>query len=200
MKILFYRYGSICEPDIIDAFHEYGFEITEVTTEVYTKNFPPAEGVALVSRILMDTPHDAVFTINFFPFIAEVCNIMKLRYISWIVDSPVLELYSPAVSNPWNRIFLFDRSLYHEISPMNPDCVFYLPLAVNVNQKQNAIKNAPVAQRKKYASDLSFVGSLYTEKCPYQDLENLPGRLLILRRTDRSAAVSLRILLYRRHS
>ncbi len=178
MRILFYRYGSICEPDIIDAFKEYGFEITEITKEIYTKNFPPDKGVALVSQVLMDTPHDAVFTINFFPFIAEVCNIMKLRYISWIVDSPVLELYSPAIANPWNRIFLFDRSLYQEIAPMNPDCVFYLPLAVNISQKQGAIQNAPAAQRDKYASEISFVGSLYTEKCPYQDLDAVPKRLL----------------------
>ena len=27
MKLLIYRYGSICEPDIIEGFQELGFEI-----------------------------------------------------------------------------------------------------------------------------------------------------------------------------
>ena len=44
----------------------------------------------------------------------------------------MLELYSDAVCRPWNRIFLFDRELYHEFAPKNPDCIFYLPLASDV--------------------------------------------------------------------
>ena len=38
MRILFYRYGSICEPDIITAFKELGNEVHEITEEIYNKN------------------------------------------------------------------------------------------------------------------------------------------------------------------
>lgn len=177
MKILFYRYGSICEPDLTAAFSEYGFEITEVTEEIHNKAFSPQEGVALVSRILMEQPFDAVFSMNFYPFLAEVCNVMKLRYLCLVVDSPVMELYSASVRHPWNRIFLFDRTLYQEISPMNPSCVFHLPLAVNVAQKQQAIAAASPACKKRFTSDISFVGSLYTEKCPFNNLTDPPDKL-----------------------
>lgn len=177
MKLLFYRYGSICEPDIIATFLEFGFEVNEITEEITNKNFTPEEGVKLVSAALLNTPCDFVFSINFYPFLAEVCNIMHLRYLCWIVDSPILELYSPAIRHPWNRIFLFDRVLYQEISPLNPDCVFYLPLAVNTMQKKNTIATANSIQRQKYLSDISFVGSLYSEKCLYNQLKNPPAYL-----------------------
>ena len=40
MKVLFYRYGSICEPDIIDTFQEIGLEVDEYTKEITMKVTP----------------------------------------------------------------------------------------------------------------------------------------------------------------
>ena len=177
MKILLYRYGSICEPDIISSFEELGFEVTQMTREMEDKHFVFGDSVKYVSQFLLDNPHDCVFSINFFPQISEVCNIFKIPYISWIVDSPVMELFTKSIQNEWNRIFLFDREQYREIAPLNPDHVFHFPLAVNVNDKQRVIQNASPQERKKFAADISFVGSLYTEKCPYDKLQNPPEYL-----------------------
>ena len=177
MKLLFYRYGSICEPDLLDTFWEFGFEITEVTEEIYHKNFSPEDAISLVSRILLDTPHDFVFSINFYPFLAEICNIMKLRYLCWIVDSPIMELYSTSIRHPWNRVFLFDRKLYEEIAPMNPGHIFYLPLAVPLSKRISVIHQADSQRKKCFSSDISFVGSLYSEKCPYRELTAPPEHL-----------------------
>ena len=33
MHILFYRYGSICEPDVIEAFQELGHTVEEICEE-----------------------------------------------------------------------------------------------------------------------------------------------------------------------
>ena len=41
MNLLFYRYGSICEPDIIEGFRELGNQVTEITLEIYNKNLGP---------------------------------------------------------------------------------------------------------------------------------------------------------------
>ena len=111
MKILFYRYRSICEPDILETFQEYGFEVTQITEHMYNKEFSPKDAVPFVSKMLIEKEYNAVFSINFFPFLSEVCNLMKIRYICWIVDWPVLELYSPSIKNPYNRIFIFDYKL-----------------------------------------------------------------------------------------
>ena len=127
MNLLFYRYGSICEPDIIEGFRELGNQVTEITLEIYNKNLGPLEGLTALKNELFAHSYDFVFSINYYPFISEICNIFQIRYLCWTVDCPVMELYSDTVSNPWNRIFLFDRAQYEEIAPQNPGCIFHLP-------------------------------------------------------------------------
>lgn len=177
MRILFYRYGSICEPDIIEAMNELGHTVTEITEEITNKTISLADSARIVGQSLLSTPQDCLFTINFFPAISDVCNIFKIPYISWIVDSPVMELFTKSIQNVCNRVFLFDRAQYNEIAPLNPGHVFHFPLAVNVKSKQAVIHDADTHTCAKFKSDISFVGSLYTEKCPYDKLTNAPEYL-----------------------
>lgn len=167
MKIYFYRYGSICEPDIIESFQRLGFVVDEETAEIRNKRMMPADGVKLVSKRLMDENYRFVFSINFFPFLSNVCNIMHVTYISLIVDSPVLELYANALTNDCNRVFLFDRELYREFAPRNPGHIFHIPLATNVTRNDRVIQNADPKTREKFSCDISFIGSTYQEKCPF---------------------------------
>lgn len=177
MKILFYRYGSICEPDIIEGFEELGHTVSQITEEISNKDLVFGDSARIVSNYLMEHPQDCVFTINFFPVISDVCNIFKIPYLCWSVDSPVLELFAKSIQNPCNRIFLFDRAQYDEIAPLNPGHTFHFPLAVNVKGKQQVLQNASASQKAHFAADISFVGSLYTEKCPYDKLTNPPEYL-----------------------
>lgn len=93
MNILFYRYGSICEPDVIDGFLELGHQVSEITEEITNKTLLPSQTILLISEYLGNDPHDLVFTINFYPAISEVCTLLKIPYVCWIVDSPVLTIY-----------------------------------------------------------------------------------------------------------
>ena len=68
MKLLFYRYGSICEPDVIDGFQELGHTVREITTEMTNKSLTPQESIQIVSNALLEHPVDFVFSINFFHF------------------------------------------------------------------------------------------------------------------------------------
>lgn len=167
MKILFYRYGSICEPDVIETFTRLGHDVVEVQNEIYQKNMPPSETVRLVSKLLDDQIFQMVFTINFFPVISDICSIYRIRYVCWSVDSPVMELFSCSIKNEWNRVFLFDQEQYNDIFPLNPSCVFHLPLAANPLRVQKLICSASQREFCPFRSDVSFVGSLYTEKNPY---------------------------------
>lgn len=176
MKLYFYRYGSICEPDIIESFQRLGFTVDEETAEIHNKHMSPAEGVKLVSKRLVDGGYRFVFSINFFPFLSDVCNIVHVTYISLIVDSPVLELYSNALSNDCNRVFLFDQELYKEFEPRNPGHVFHVPLATNIERNDRVIRAADVKTQLKFSSDISFIGSTYQEKCPFNRAK-LPDRM-----------------------
>lgn len=177
MKILFYRYGSICEPDIIKGFEDLGHTVTQITEEITNKNIMFGDCARIVGQFLIDHPHDFVFTVNYFPIISDVCNIFKIPYLCWSVDSPVMELFAKSIQHSCNRIFLFDRAQFDEIAPLNPANVFHLPLAVNVADKQKVIQNASSADIGRFSSSVSFVGSLYTEKCPYDRLSSTPDYL-----------------------
>ena len=180
MKALIYRYGSICEPDIIDGFRELGIEVSEIDIEVHDKTVLPKQTVEIVSNYLQDNPVDFVFSINFYPALSEVCNIFHIRYFSWTVDSPVLEIFTKSISNEWNRTFLFDMAQYNELIGYNPDRIFHLPLAANPAKMRERIEQATgegfsvgSSIHNKFAHDISFVGSLYSEKCPYNDINGI---------------------------
>ncbi len=167
MEIIFHRYGSICEPDIIDAFSTLGITVIEEDTEVYQKAIPPAERVRLIGEQILAHQPAFVFSINYFPYISQVCDRLHILYACLSVDCPVLELFSETLRNKCNRIFLFDHNQYLQFRNENPDCIFYLPLGTNVARWDECLSGD---SNHKECYDISFVGSLYTEKSPYADL------------------------------
>ena len=174
MTILFYRYNSICEPDIINTFRSLNIDVIEETTEITDKTVSPAKQVELISHAIEEHHPVFIFSINFFPAIAEVCHIYQTLYLCWTVDSPVLELFSKAVQYPTNRIFLFDRAQYDDFHSFNPDCMYHLPLAAATQRFDRTLSSISENDREKYSSDISFVGSLYQEKNPLHALSSLP--------------------------
>lgn len=164
MKILFHRYGSICEPDIIDAFKILNITVIEEDIEINQKSIEGEKRISvLAEQILMQNPV-FVFSINYFPYISEICQRLNTLYVCLSVDCPVLELFSVSIRNSCNRLFLFDYNQYLQVREENPDCIFYLPLGSNTDRWDSIIDPLP-DPRWKY--DLSFIGSLYTEKSPY---------------------------------
>ena len=176
MNILFYRYGSICEPDIIASFKHLRFNITEDTREVYNKQLLPSDCIKGLNELLKQDTYSFIFSINFFPSVSDVCNIWGIPYLCLIVDSPVLELFSTSLANPCNKVFLFDRQLYNDFHHINPDGIFHIPLATNVRDNYATATMASAADRARFSSDISFIGSLYSEKCLYNQI-TLPEKM-----------------------
>ena len=61
MNILFYRYGSICEPDIIQILLQAGHQVAELTEEMTNKQFSDKERISLVSMELKKYTYDFIF-------------------------------------------------------------------------------------------------------------------------------------------
>ena len=172
MEILFYRYNNICEPDIIQVFSGFGITVHMEEMEMTDKSITPKQCATKITEWLTTHSVAFVFSINFFPAISYTCNHFKIPYVCWSVDSPVPELFSNALKNEWNRVFLFDRAQYEFFHPVNPEHIFYLPLATNVKRWENVVLSMTEEDFAKYDADVSFVGSLYTEKCRYDTLIN----------------------------
>lgn len=167
MKILFHRYGSICEPDIIDAFKALSFTVIEENTEISQKSIDGETRISILAEQILTQNPVFVFSINYFPYISEVCLRLNTLYVCLSVDCPVLELFSASIHNSCNRIFLFDHNQYLQVRDENPECIFHLPLGSNTDRWNHAIASL---SGKRWKYDLSFVGSLYTEKSSYAGL------------------------------
>ena len=173
MKVLMYRYGSICEPFIKTSFEAMKLDVVEIKIHEEAKPKTDSERVQALSDILMADSFLFVFSINFFPIVSDTCNIINVPYVCWTVDSPVIELFSPSIANTCNRIFLFDHDQYDYFKYDNPGHIFYLPLATEVFHFDHVLKNASSADRQRFHSDVSFVGSLYSEMNPYSKVKGL---------------------------
>ncbi len=170
MNMIIHRYGSICEPDLIDAFHTCGITVIEDCSEINSKNISPEERIRSFGELLLTSQAAFAFSVNFFPYISEICEKLHVPYVSLSVDCPVLELFSVSIRNRCNRIFLFDYIQYQRFHPENPDCIFYLPLAANTDRWRNALKDISIEDKMRYSHDIAFVGSLYKEKSPLPHL------------------------------
>ena len=149
MNILVYRYNSICEDAVIRGLKELGHTVHEVTLEIENKSPSGKEILDAVTTGIEKIDADIIFSINYYPALSEIARVYKLLYYSWIVDAPVLELYSKTIKNRCNRVFIFDSELYKEISVYNPYNIFYLPLAADCDFYQNAIRNASLSDVEK---------------------------------------------------
>ena len=173
MEILFHRYGSICEPDIIEAFKSLGIKVEEEDSEIYNKQISGDVRIKVLAEKILTKKPAFVFSINYFPYISEVCQKLNVMYVCLSVDCPVLEFFSNSVHNSCNRIFLFDYNQYLQFKDENPECIFYLPLGTNVDRWDLALADVKSALDKKdrWLYDVSMVGSLYNEKSPYDNLQ-----------------------------
>lgn len=157
MKILYIEWASFGNDDMKDAFLKEGHELVlfpfnnknDVREDTETAN-------RLTESLHINAP-DLVFSFNYFPVISTVCNKEHIRYISWIYDSPYVMLYSYTAINPCNTIYVFDKELCMEFQQAGIKTVQYLPMAANTERLDLLVQD-------KFDYDISFVGSLYTEK------------------------------------
>lgn len=192
MKILYIEWASYGNEDMKDAFRKEGH--TLVCFPFFDKDARNDESaVAGLPSILRKETPDIVFSFNFFPIVSNVCHKENIRYISWIYDSPYVMLYSYTAIHPCNTIYVFDKAVYQEFHRAGISTVHYLPMAANTERldiltaqaaltvQGNLIaQDTGAAQQIAAASplflyDISFVGSLYTEKHNFfERMKNLP--------------------------
>ena len=114
----------------------------------------------LLQSALKNSHYDAVFTVNYFPVLADVCYRNNIKYLSWSYDCP-LNVYDieETLGLPTNYVFLFDRAQADKYILAGFQNIYHLPLAVNVERLNDITLSA--ADYRTFHSDISFVGNLY---------------------------------------
>ena len=175
MKILYLNIESFfANMDMLDALKNYrdssgaSLEIVKydyIYNESKVRNDSDFE-THFLSALRKHVP-DFVFSFNFLPVVSKVCKIENVTYVSWIYDNPEIFLYNYQVINPCNIVLMFDSKQYEVFKKGGINTVEYLPLAASTRRLDNII---PAKEEKeKFSSDISFVGSLYTERKQYYE-------------------------------
>lgn len=163
MRILFIEWNSFGNNDMKQAFEAEGHTlITFPFSNKEGRHDYPTEQ-KLTEALHRETP-DFVFSFNYFPLISNVCKKEDIKYISWIYDSPYVMLYSYTAINPCNIIYVFDKELCLEFQRAGINTVHYLPMAANVKRLDRILPSGCTSASFPFLYDISFVGSLYTEK------------------------------------
>ena len=110
---------------------------------------------------------DFILSFNFLPVVSKVCNKVGIKYVSWIYDNPEIFLYSYQVINPCNIVLMFDSRQYEIFKNGGIKTVDYLPLAASTRRLDAIIPSEK--EKKRFCADISFVGSLYTERKQYYE-------------------------------
>ncbi len=163
MKILTLKWDCFGYIQIINAFKRAGFELCEIDFPREREDTRSSEKLAgLVVHAIQNNNADIVFSFNYFPVVAIAAAACKVKYISWTYDSPYVMLYSRTIEFPTNYAFVFDKTEYINLKNKGINTVYYLPLAADTEYFDEFTFDE--SERIKYASDISFIGSMYTEK------------------------------------
>ena len=186
MNILVCRWDIFVYPDILDTLKNQGhlFDVLDFSAIKMSDDEIKIFSKQLECKIT--SKYDAVFSVNYFSYIAKVCHRLNIQYICYNVDSPLLNMQHPSINYKTNHIYTFDSKEAKDFNNNGINTVYYLPLCTNVervqtllnssektaheadnninNQTTDFFKNSPLL----YNYDISFVGNLY-DKNRYDD-------------------------------
>lgn len=173
MRVLYVMWHSFGTNDILDELLSRGYEVDSYwlnrKLDTYDNRVIEQELIQKLSQ----SEYAFVYSYNYFPVVSIACSVCKVKYASWIYDSPLMSLWHCSVVSPYNYIFVFDKTDYLELKSKGIETVYYLPLAANVDRMDSYAGDKEIEEV--YSVPISFVGSLYSENrvSSYKEISKL---------------------------
>lgn len=178
--ILFYQWNAYHLSDTRWALEQKGFTVTMLTEPIANPE-EDTEYVCRLTQLLSVEAFDFVFSLNYFPVLAESCHQAEIPYVCWNCDGSLLAMYHTSVFYPTNVIFTFDYKNFREFQRLGVKNIYHLPLAANTHRLESQLSSLPAPGKRPPGAEerypVSFVGSLY-EHSTFRDIEDsLPDYL-----------------------
>lgn len=168
MRLLLYSWNANNEQILVDNLSRLDFEVIWFHKECrhFTRDM---ELAAEMIPYIHQESIEGVLSFNYFPIISMICDTCKIPYYAWVYDCPHFTLYARQVMLPSNHIGIFDREMVNKLQDKGVQTVHHVPMAADTEYFMNAISKSGHSERQLFASDISFVGSLYTDEYNYYD-------------------------------
>ena len=179
--ILFYQWNAYNLSDTRWALEQKGFTVTMLTEPIANPEEDTEYVHELTQRLSVEAC-DFVFSLNYFPVLAESCHQTDIPYVCWNCDGSLLAMYHTSIFYPTNVIFTFDYKNFREFQELGVKNIYHLPLAVNTHRLERQLSSIPSRGNESpgevgHRYPVSFVGSLY-EHSAFRDIEDsLPDYL-----------------------
>lgn len=162
MRILLYEWESYLQQDVKDVLNSMGVQVEYLFWKFQNKNVDEKFLFWFENNVNL-SQYDALFSINYWPLLSEVSQKNEIPYIAWCYDNPLnVVKIEETLGNPVNTVVFFDLIQTKKYKEAGFQTVHYLPLAVNTERLARVFLSA--SDCKRYAADVSFVGSLYESR------------------------------------
>lgn len=176
MHILYYSWEENNKIDMLEALAALGHTVSLITAPI-DNYLEQSELEVVIQNAVLESHCDIIFSFNYLPFVSDVAANTKIPYVSWVYDCPHWTLFSPTITNPYNYLFLFDRTMVAQAQANGAVHACHLPLAVNTRRLQQLLTSPPDDSKGiSFAENISFVGTLY-ENNTFRQIQYLPEEL-----------------------
>lgn len=164
MNILVINRNAFGQDDVVEILKYLGHRVF-----VYDHKDITEHRNAEIEKELLDFVNkediSLIFSYNYVPVVSIAIKDTKVKYISYVYDSPNIALYTYSIIYPCNYVFIFDYAVYEELRRGGIKTVYYLPLSVHTDRLEKTLAKKPAkAGDERFKHEVSFVGSLYNEK------------------------------------
>ena len=160
MNILIINRNAFGQDDVVEIFKKMGHKVFIYDHKDITEH-RNAEIEKEILEYVTKENISLIFSYNYVPVVSIAIKDTKVKYISYVYDSPNIALYTYSIIYPCNYVFIFDYAVYEELRRGGIKTVYYLPLSVHSERLEKTLSKKPF---KGYSHDVSFIGSLYNEK------------------------------------
>ena len=160
LRVLFFHSTKIRLIGLPMGFMELGHTVVTPSYEVVLESYKK-EDEEYVRECLQEGNYDLVVTYDFSRGIARACEAEKVKYLAWVYDSPLMELYTKEVYCEYNYVSVFDRKQKERLQELHIKNLYYCPLAAEVDNFGAVVIEE--TDEKMYTSEVSFVGMLYDQ-------------------------------------
>lgn len=184
MRILYYYWDEFNGEDCMDAMKRLGHQVDVLKLKLESYDLTPQVDERFRALLTKEEDgkryYDIVYSFDYYPCISDACSKYETPYVSWVFDCPHYTLDSHTITNPVNRVFVFDKERCNEMRDKGVNTVQYSPLGVNEKRLSEFCKKLDAETDGKifYQHDVCFLGNLYDNEYNFYDqVQNLPPDL-----------------------
>lgn len=137
MKILYLKNTREYHIDVIEILEKRGHQlmIEKISDDdlKVLKSFTENRENNLLHKI-QTADWDIIFSLDYYPCVSMMCEMIKKWYVSWCLEPPFSNLYSSSIVNPRNLIFTADKWLAESFQREGIFNISYLSEGVNIDR------------------------------------------------------------------